>query len=164
MVEAELTQAELDERVRILKRFRELLEQQRNKFREYLSVLEKQTDAIEADNTDALVAHAELEQQIVANIGNLQKVIAPMEILYKEKNSQLAGDSASIPELQTDLIHLQQEVLSRNKYNCELLKLHMAEIKNRIQTQAKFNPYRNAHSVYAFTGRASSATMVNIQG
>ena len=41
-MENELTQAELDERVAILKRFRTLLEKQREKFQEYLKVLEKQ--------------------------------------------------------------------------------------------------------------------------
>ena len=35
----ELTQAQIDERIAVLKRFRTLLEQQRNKFREYLHVL-----------------------------------------------------------------------------------------------------------------------------
>lgn len=37
---AELTKQEIDERVAILKRYKSLLEQQRNKFREYLKVLE----------------------------------------------------------------------------------------------------------------------------
>ena len=37
---AELTQQELDERVALLRKFRSVLEQQRNKFQEYLTVLE----------------------------------------------------------------------------------------------------------------------------
>ena len=64
----ELTQAQIDERIAVLKRFRTLLEQQRNKFREYLHVLECQQNKIEEEDGDALVAHAELEQQIVSNI------------------------------------------------------------------------------------------------
>ena len=38
----ELSNQELEERVAILKRLRFLLEQQRSKFKEYLTVLEKQ--------------------------------------------------------------------------------------------------------------------------
>ena len=37
----QLTQEELNERVEILKKLRALLEMQRNKFREYLKVLEQ---------------------------------------------------------------------------------------------------------------------------
>ncbi|MBR7064567.1 MAG: flagellar biosynthesis protein FlgN, partial [Treponema sp.] len=59
---SELTQQEFEERVAILKRFRTLLEQQRNKFREYLNVLEKHQESILEENTEALVAHTELEQ------------------------------------------------------------------------------------------------------
>ena len=43
----EISQAELDERVAILRKFRALLEQQRKKFQEYLAVLEKQEHSIE---------------------------------------------------------------------------------------------------------------------
>ena len=60
----EISQAELDERVAILRKFRALLEQQRKKFQEYLAVLEKQEHSIEEEDTEALVAHAELEQAI----------------------------------------------------------------------------------------------------
>ena len=66
MAELNLTQEEIDERIAILKRFRKLLEEQRNKFREYLDVLEKQQSAIENGDTDAMLAHTELEQQIVS--------------------------------------------------------------------------------------------------
>ena len=39
---AKLNDSEIAERVAVLKRFRSLLEQQRLKYREYLTVLEKQ--------------------------------------------------------------------------------------------------------------------------
>ena len=79
----ELTQQELDERVALLRKFRSLLEQQRNKFREYLTVLEKQENSITSENPETLIAHTELEQQVVKNIANLQKVIVPMSKMYK---------------------------------------------------------------------------------
>ena len=76
-----LTQEEINERIAILKRFRHLLEQQRNKFKEYLTVLEKQEKGIASEDDTVIVAQAELEQQIVSNITNLQKVIVPMEAI-----------------------------------------------------------------------------------
>lgn len=165
MAELNLTQEEIDERIAILKRFRKLLEEQRNKFREYLDVLEKQQSAIEKGDTDAMFAHTELEQQIVANIGSLQKVITPMEKLYESKSAPVFGNSGKnedakyIPHLKTDLIKLQQEVLMRNRQNCDLLRTNMAEMKNRM-TMFK-NPYKNSRSIYA---NSSTASLVNLQG
>lgn len=147
---AEISQEELNERVAILKRFRTLLEQQRGKFREYLTVLEKQQDSISSENTEALLAHTELEQQVVKNIINLQKVVVPMRQMY---NSVSAGSVASsddqktIESLQQDLTDLQERVLAQNKINRELLKVHIGQIKMQLANIK--NPYKNLHSVYA---------------
>ncbi len=146
----EISQEELNERVAILRRFRTLLEQQRGKFREYLTVLEKQQDSISSENTEALLAHTELEQQVVKNIINLQKVVVPMRQMY---NSVRAGEAAAsndqktIESLQQDLTDLQERVLAQNKINRELLKVHIGQIK--IQLAGLKNPYKNLHSVYA---------------
>lgn len=147
---AEITQEELNERVAILRRFRTLLEQQRGKFREYLTVLEKQQDSISSENTEALLAHTELEQQVVKNIINLQKVVVPMRQMY---NSVRAGEAAAsddqktIESLQQDLTDLQERVLAQNKINRELLKVHIGQIKKQLAGLK--NPYKNLHSVYA---------------
>ena len=147
---ADISQEELNERVAILRRFRTLLEQQRGKFREYLTVLEKQQDSISNENTEALLAHTELEQQVVKNIINLQKVVVPMRQMY---NSVSAGSVASsddqktIESLQQDLTDLQEKVLAQNKINRERLKVHIGQIK--MQLAGLKNPYKNVHSVYA---------------
>ena len=154
----ELTQAEIDERTAILRRFRSLLEQQRDKFREYLRVLESQSKMIQEENTQSLLAHTELEQQIASHIISLQKVIKPMELMYQERISKGRGDVADIPVLQADLERLQRQVLERNHSNRNLLKLHMSQIKERMSTVT--NPYRHNKSVYAQS--AQVASMVNI--
>ena len=154
----ELTQAEIDERTAILRRFRSLLEQQREKFREYLLVLESQSKVIQEENTQSLLAHTELEQQIASHIISLQKVIKPMEFMYQERVSNGYGDAADIPILQADLERLQQQVLERNQSNRNLLKMHIGQIKERLSTVT--NPYRHSKSVYAQS--AQVATMVNI--
>ena len=144
----EITQEELNERVEILKKLRALLEMQRNKFREYLKVLEQQEHSIETENSEALIMHTELEQEVVKGIANLQKVIIPMSELYKSSSSSDGNISDSaVNELQEDLSTLQNKVLAQNEKNRELLRTHMTQIKTQIE-QFK-NPYRNVKSVYA---------------
>lgn len=148
----QLTQEEIAERVAILKRFRTLLEQQRNKFQEYLHVLECQQGKIELEDGDALFAHAELEQQIVANISNLQKVIEPMQTMY---NAVASGpevspmDKKSVRKMQTELSELQQKVLAQNAKNQDLLKIHLEQVKQQLASIRKANPYVGKRSVYA---------------
>ncbi|WP_027727971.1 hypothetical protein [Treponema sp. C6A8] len=142
----ELTQEELNERVAILRRFRTLLEQQRGKFREYLTVLEKQQDSISNENTEALLAHTELEQQVVKNLMNLQKVIVPMRQMYHSAAPSEEQDK-EIYALQDELSSLQERVLAQNKINRDLLRVHLGQIK--MQLAGLKNPYRNLTSVYA---------------
>lgn len=142
----EISQAELDERVAILRKFRALLEQQRKKFQEYLAVLEKQEHSIEEEDTEALVAHAELEQAIAGSLSNLQKVIVPFSEMYKSGASSLDrhGDVAAI---QADLNRLQAKVLAQNEKNREKIRAHLVQIRRQLDEFK--NPYRNVSSVYA---------------
>lgn len=157
----ELTQAEIDERTAILRRFRSLLEQQREKFREYLRVLESQSKVIENEDTDSLLAHTELEQQIASHIISLQKVIKPMELMYQERVQSGDADAEDIPHLQADLNNLQQQVLERNQANRNLLKVHIGQIKERLSTVT--NPYRHSKSVYAQSAQVASRINISIQ-
>jgi|WetSurMetagenome_2_1015567.scaffolds.fasta_scaffold514155_2 hypothetical protein len=149
---AQLNNRELGERVAILKRFRTLLEQQRSKFREYLDVLERQQGKIEEDNDSALLAHAELEQQIVANIASLQKVIVPMQSLYHATAvgpGIPAGDDADVVKMQADLADLQNKVLAQNEKNRILLRAHISQIRTQLNNMKVNNPYRARQSIYA---------------
>ena len=145
---AEITQQELDERVALLRKFRSLLEQQRNKFREYLTVLEKQQDSITKENPENLIAHTELEQQVVKNIANLQKVIVPMQKMYKAAVPMAhTAEENSIAQIQNELNTLQTKVLKQNQINRDLLRTHIETIRAQIQNFK--NPYKNVRSVYA---------------
>lgn len=156
----ELTQAEIDERTAILRRFRSLLEQQREKFREYLRVLESQGRVIEDENTESLLAHTELEQQIASHIISLQKVIKPMELMYQEQVRNGETEEGEIPRLQADLESLQQQVLERNKSNRNLLKVHIGQIKDRLANVT--NPYRHSKSVYAQSAQVAARVNISI--
>lgn len=142
---AEISQEELNERIALLKKFRSLLLQQRKKFQEYLTVLEKQETSIESENSEKLLAHTELEQQVVSNIMNLQKVIVPMSELYKERGAHL--EEESVVAIQKDLDDLQQKVLEQNAKNRELLKAHIVQLRSQISSLK--NPYKNNRSIYA---------------
>lgn len=162
----EISDAELQERIKILQRLKKLLQQQRQKFQDYLTVLEKQETVIAKEDTEALMQHTELEQQIVENITNLQKVIVPIESMYSDNAESMAfvkdfqNEASEIPVLKTDLAKLQQQVLAQNRKNCDLLKSHMKDL--RTQMNGFNNPYKFQKSVYATAEH--TASMISIEG
>lgn len=159
MKKENLTENELNERIAIVKRFKTLLEQQRAKFQEYLVVLEKQHDEIEMDDAEMMSAHADLENQIVANIKSLQKVIVPMNGLYKSVSDE--ESSPAIEQIQSDLDKLQKQVLVQNEKNRELLKARMTLLRGQINSFTVSNPYRGRRSIYA---ERQSGNVVSIEG
>lgn len=144
-----LDQRELDERIAILRRFRYLLEQQRDKFREYLRILEMQEAEINEDNADAIIAHADLSNQIVKNIGSLQRIIVPMQKLYEKSRPATYNPEESIPvtKIQDDLVALREQVVSQNIRNQKLLRVRMLDVRSELNGIK--NPYRAHRSVYA---------------
>ncbi len=157
---AEISEKELNERVAVLRRLRSLLEQQRAKFREYLAVLEKQQDSIAAEDSEALLAHSELEQQVVESIGKIQKVIVPMSDLYRSTvPADKTAEDKSVEEIESELAKLQTQVLRQNERNRELLREHLVLIKQQLDQFT--NPYNRAQSVYA--RNAASARLVEVE-
>jgi flagellar biosynthesis/type III secretory pathway chaperone len=152
MEQPELAQETIDERVAILKRFRELLEEQRSKFREYLTVLEKQAVMIETENVDAMVRHTEIEQAIIAEIHTIQKVIDPLEVMYRDAHPGMS--ETEIPRLKTDLERLRKDVIEQNGKNRELLKSHMTVLRQQVASLR--NPYAKRSSVYSSDSHTAS--------
>lgn len=157
MAQQVLTQEKLDERVAILKRFRLLLEQQRQKFRDYLAVLEKQAEMIKSDNIDAMVNHTEIEQSIISEIYTIQKVIDPLEDMYRTVHPGISEDD--IPRLKADMGNLRKEVMEQNKKNRELLKSHMTVLRQKVVSIQ--NPYAKRTSVYASDSHTASIIDIN---
>ncbi len=151
-----LTQEQIDERVCILKRLKELLAQQRNKFQEYLLVLEKQEFSINEGDTDKLTVHTQLEENILNNIKSLQKVITPMEDMYRQTHE----NDKDIPVLKADLTILQEKVLAQNEKNRTKLTSSLAVVRTKLNNFN--NPYKKAKSVY--TKNSVTATMISIEG
>ena len=68
----EIDSAELAQRVAVLKRFKILLTQQRDRFRSYLDLLDKQQNIIESGCAEELLSYVEIEEKIVADIFSIQ--------------------------------------------------------------------------------------------
>ncbi len=154
---AELSPEEVEHRVAVLKRFRELLVRQRDRFRDYLDVLDKQKDVIERGDAEALNAHVEIEESIVSEIFTIQKVIDPLEDLYRKA---YPGREADVPKLKQALDELKAEAVVRSKRNQELLSRQMEGVRREIRT-LRSNPFASRRSVYADSGQAS---LVDIEG
>jgi len=146
----EISESELTQRVAVVKRFRELLIQQRERFRSYLTVLDKQQLLIGYGSADEITAHVELEEQIVADIFSIQKVIAPLEIMYNDIGIAAKTDSCDdlgtfitiddVPEIKAALEDLKNQAVVRSVRNRDLLSDRMEEINSSLQT-IKNNPF-----------------------
>lgn len=152
----ELSRQEIDQRVAILKRFKALLQEQRKKFSDYLVVLETQERSIHEDNIDALVHHTELEQSIIGDIFTIQKVIDPIEEMYRFGMPD--RDDTEVVRLKSDLNKLQSQVIDQNKKNREVLQSRMADLH---QEMISIKPdYR--YSSQILTKKDSSASLMDI--
>jgi hypothetical protein len=167
-----LDDGEISRRVNILRRFRELLKAQRDRFQQYLEVLDRQKDVIEAGNAEDAAAHVELEEKIIADIFSIQKVIDPLENMYraayplpgkgrKSRSRKAAEEAGGIPDLKTALEELRSEAVSRVERNKDLLSRRMTAIQAEIKTIRK-NPYsRKSRSLY---GEVPSPSLIDIEG
>ena len=151
-----LSRQEIDQRVAVLKRFKALLQVQRKKFSDYLVVLETQERSIHEENIDALVHHTELEQSIIGDIFTIQKVIDPIEEMYRLGMPD--KDDTEVVRLKSDLNKLQSQVIDQNQKNRELLQSRMADLR---QEMISIKPdYR--YSKQALSKQEVSASLVDI--
>ena len=176
MAAVEIDSAELAQRVAVLKRFKKLLTQQRDRFRSYLNLLDKQQGVIESGSAEALLSYVEIEEKIVADIFSIQKVIDPLEEMYHSMVSGKSsakiredidhtGNSANsqdeVPDLKASLERLKNEAVMRSTKNKELLSKRMLELRTEIKA-LRNNPYASSgRNIYA---NSNTATMVDIEG
>ena len=165
-----ISQKELDQRVAVIKRFKELLKAQRDRFRTYLDALDRQKDVIEKGSADDLMHHVELEEKIVEDIFSIQKVIDPLEEMYHtvsqdfskesglksgEKNS---GGREEVTGLKEALEGLKAEAAIRSEQNRLLLAKRMAELRSEIKSLRS-----NAYARRRYENTAVP-TQIDIQG
>ena len=149
----EISQKELNERVAVIKRFKELLKAQRDRFRTYLEALDKQKEVIEKGSADDLLHHVELEEKIVSDIFSIQKVIVPLEEMYRSITPEISRSHGStgaslksgkiqagekpdeeVSGLKEALESLKNEAVVRSGVNRELLAKRMAELRSELKS------------------------------
>jgi hypothetical protein len=168
----DIDSAELAQRVAILKRFKILLSQQRERFKSYLDLLDKQQNVIESGSAEDLLTYVEIEEKIVADIFSIQKVIDPLEEMYNsvvsgQDQSQLSaklensGSQEEVPSLKASLENLKNEAVMRSTKNKELLSKRMLELRQEI-TALRNNPYAaSGRKAYSNSNKAS---LIDVQG
>ncbi|MCL2232716.1 MAG: flagellar protein FlgN [Treponema sp.] len=164
---ADISARELKQRVAVIKRFKEVLKAQRDRFNAYLDTLDRQKDVIERGSADDLLHHVELEEKIVADIFSIQKVIDPLEKMYQtskpapakgKKAAAKHSDKDEVSGLKEALDSLKAEAVVRSERNRELLTRRMAELRSEIKT-LRSNPYAKRSR-----GSSSTPTHVDIRG
>ena len=163
---ADISAKELKQRVAVIKRFKEVLKAQRDRFNAYLDTLDRQKDVIERGSADDLLHHVELEEKIVADIFSIQKVIDPLEKMYHtsklpppSKGKKAAAkhpDGDEVSGLKEALDSLKAEAVVRSERNRELLTKRMAELRSEIKT-LRSNPYTKRSG-------GTAPTQVDIRG
>jgi len=140
LTETPISNTEIEERVAVLENLRGYLEKQRNKFHEYLNLLGKEESDILTGDADKLLAHSEMEKEIIREIYAFQKVIDPLEDMYRA--AYPLGEKY-IPKLRYSLMSLREKVCERNEKNRALLRDKMKEIREEIRTLRRPGGYRN---------------------
>jgi hypothetical protein len=151
-----LPEAVVKERVALLRRFKELLIEQRRRFRNYIEVLDKQKNAIENGSVEDIQAHVDLDEKMTAGIISLQKTIEPMRSMYEA----VAGGDSEIPEISAVLENLKTETVKRIETNKNLLQKRMVSIRGELKN-LRGNPFTKRKSIYA---ENQSATLFDISG
>jgi len=133
----------IEERVFILKRLREMLIAQKEKFKNYLNLLEKEEEAILDEDTEKIEVHIHVEHSILKEIFSFQKVIKPLEDLYRIKFPE---KEKSVPKLKKSLASLKEKVLARNEKNRNLLKSKITYLRQEIKAIKKNRRTRSPYS------------------
>jgi len=153
--------AELTERVAVLRRFKGLLEQQRGRFLNYLSLLERQETAIGSGSGEEILAHVELERSIVADIFSMQKVINPLEDMYRTIVTPGFVDE-EIPALKVSLEGMKTKVQAHSAKNRRLLSDRMGEIRREMDI-LNDNPFVQKAKLSGY-GTTTTASLVDLKG
>jgi len=130
------------------------LTEQREKFHKYMLVLDAEKVSIEDDKVETLRAQVELEGNLVAEIQSFQKVIDPLEAVWRQSYTV---DDQEVAQLKQSLAHLKTQVLEKNQMNRTLLSARMAHLQNEIQ---RVRP--NVRGRNPYTGQRAVSTLVDI--
>ncbi|MEM5947408.1 flagellar export chaperone FlgN [Spirochaetia bacterium 38H-sp] len=120
---------EIKHRVAVLKKLRSYLVKQREHFMAYLSLLDREEDAITSGDVERLELHVEMEHKLLKDIFAFQKVISPLKDMYK---AAFPAGNMEIEQLDESIESLKEKALAHNHENRRLLRLQMDVLKEKI--------------------------------
>jgi hypothetical protein len=118
-----------EQKVALLKRLREMLQRQREKFQGYLALLEQEESSISRGDAESLLVQVEMEKSIIADIFSLKKVIEPLETLYQ---AAYPATEQTVPQLKATLEKMGEQVIAHNAKNRALLRARMEDLRLEI--------------------------------
>ena len=117
------------DRQNIVRKLREALARQRDRLGRYLQQLERQERAIRDEDLAAIREHVAVEQEALAEMHALQRVIDPLEGLYAAAHPRR---ESSVPALRRSLSAVREKVLARNEINHQLLQERLSTVREEI--------------------------------
>ncbi len=146
---------ELDQRIAVLRRYRRMLELQRDRLQDYLSLIDNREQAVQAGDVDRLAEYTQAEQGVVKGIMAIQKCLEPLAEMYRRAAPEGSPD---IDELQGRLEGLRHRILARNEESMGMLKGQMDQLRHEITS---LRIPRHAKSVFA---RSTEPQLLNVVG
>ena len=117
------------DRQNIVRKLHEALACQRDRLGRYLQQLERQERAIRDEDLAAIREHVAVEQEALAEMHALQRVIDPLEGLYAAAHPRR---ESSVPALRRSLSAVREKVLARNEINHQLLQERLSTVREEI--------------------------------
>jgi hypothetical protein len=120
---------EIDQRVISLKRYRRMLDLQREKLQGYLAVIDSREAALSVANYERLEEYTVLEQEAIKGLLTVQRCLEPLKVLYLQLNP---GENKEVQSMESRLERLRQEVLQRNQESRALLRTQAQLLRTEI--------------------------------
>ena len=130
----EVDEQEISRRVAFLRRFKETLIRQRERFQAYLDLLERGSDTSESPE-EVLEFHITLEEAVVRDIATFERTLRPLEAMYE---AHKADDDTDIPQIRAALTRTREDLLHRTHVNREKLR-HQIESITHSRTPVLIN-------------------------
>lgn len=119
----------LDQRIAVLRRYRRMLELQRERLQDYLALIDTRERAVRAGDVDSLEQYTQAEQGVIKGIMAVQRCLEPLADMYRQAAPEGSPD---IDELHERLEGLRRKILARNEESLGLLKGQMDQIRTEI--------------------------------
>lgn len=116
---------------------------QKKRLEEYLSVLEKEEDDILKEDPDKLIAHINLERNIINELTSFRKILDPLEVIYYQSPYKKDNHIEKMKKTVDSLVNRVQVKAHNNKEKLNTamvnIKNNMKEIKKKVLTKSVYN-------------------------